>query len=215
MHCPSIRALLLLPLVSRISSGQDIAPFTEESAVKFDNLDAETGLGRSSRSLDSLGAYSLLYYDNLAVVNITPEVAGLKPFSRPNVLGYDTKLFSQGQQIMTSEFDDSITDYFDLKFFYFGCVLANVSYLPSIPIPCSLTVTGLREKEQVAEEIFLFESDGNPSNLAGAYPSEPGFKNVTRVTFDIMDANRGLDFAVLFDNFEYEAILKQGASYEG
>lgn len=36
-----------------------------------------------------------------------------------------------------------------------------------------------------------------------------------RVTFEIMEVSRVLGFAVLFDNFEYDAILKQGARYEG
>ncbi|KAI7226546.1 hypothetical protein KC343_g7917 [Hortaea werneckii] len=223
MHGPSVQVSLLLlvstalstangkPLVSRTPTGQQIVSFTDENAVKFDNLDAGTGLGRYPNSLDSLGAYSLLYYDNLAVVNITADLAGLKPFSKPNVLGYDAESVSQGQQIMTSEFDDSITDYFNLKSFYFGCVLTDVGDVGPVPIPCSMSVIGFRDEERAASQIVTFQPDGSVSNLHAASPLNFRYQDVDRVTFDVVYADRELDFAVLFDNFEYDVVLKQGA----
>lgn len=120
----SLVPALLLPLLSTAlpttdvkpstswnSNQQQVVSFIGNSAVKFDNKAAGIGLGLPTRALQSAGPYSLLSYDNLGVVSITNEIAGLKPFSKPNVLGYDVVFAAQGQQTMTSKYDDSITDF--------------------------------------------------------------------------------------------------------
>ncbi|KAI7553004.1 hypothetical protein KC331_g1518 [Hortaea werneckii] len=99
------------PSISWTPNQQQVVSFTGNSAVKFDNKAAGIGLGLPTRALQSAGPYSLLAYDNLGVVGITTEIAGLKPFSMPNVLGYDVEFAAQGQQTMRARYDDSITDF--------------------------------------------------------------------------------------------------------
>lgn len=98
------------PSTSWTPNQQQVVSFSGNSAVKFDNVGAGVGLGLPVRALQSLGAYSLLSYNNLAVVNPMNDLAGLKPFSKPNVLGYDVVFALQGQQTITAKYDDSITD---------------------------------------------------------------------------------------------------------
>ncbi|KAI7164816.1 hypothetical protein KC349_g491 [Hortaea werneckii] len=226
MHNSLVPALLL-PLLSTAlpatdskpsiswTPNQQVVSFTGNSAVKFDNKAAGIGLGLPTRALQSAGPYGLLAYDNLGVVGITTEIAGLKPFSTPNVLGYDVVFAAQGQQTMRAKYDDSITDFFNLKSFYFGCVVTNVIALASAPFPCSMTVTGFRGQDQVAQKTVTFTPDGTVSNLGPANLKNSGFENVDRVEFDLVGGLEKLALAVLFDNFEYDAILKKGARYPG
>ncbi|KAI7178394.1 hypothetical protein KC316_g9224 [Hortaea werneckii] len=219
---------LLLPLLSTALPTTDVKPptswnskqqqvvsFTGNGAVKFDNKAAGIGLGLPTRALQSAGPYSLLSYDNLGVVSITNEIAGLKPFSKPNVLGYDVVFAAQGQQTMTSKYDDSITDFFNLKSFYFGCVVTNVVAVASAPSPCSMIVTGFRGQDQVARKTVTFTPDGLVSSLGPANLKNSGFENVDRVEFDLVGGLEELALAVLFDNLEYDAVLKKGARYPG
>ncbi|KAI7200137.1 hypothetical protein KC316_g1206 [Hortaea werneckii] len=227
MHYSLVPALLLpllstalpatdsKPSISWTPNQQQVVSFTGNSAVKFDNKAAGIGLGLPTRALQSAGPYSLLSYDNLGVVGITTEIAGLKPFSKPNVLGYDVVFAAQGRQTMRAKYDESITDFFNLKSFYFGCVVTNVIALASAPSPCSMTVTGFRGQDQVAQETVDFTPDGLVSNLGPANLKNSGFENVDRVEFDLVGGLEKLALAVLFDNFEYDAILKKGARYPG
>ncbi|KAI7227007.1 hypothetical protein KC330_g8590 [Hortaea werneckii] len=222
----SLVPALLLPLLSTAvpttdvkpstswnSHQQEVVSFTSDSAVKFDNKAAGIGLGLPTRALQSAGAYSLLFYEILGVVSITTEIAGLKPFSKPNVLGYDVVFAVQGQQTMTSKYDDSITDFFNRKSFYFGCVVTNVVGVASAPLPCSMTVTGFRGQDKIAQKTVAFTPDGLVSNLGPVNLKNSGFENVDRVEFDLVGGLEKLALAVLFDNFEYDAILKKGARY--
>ncbi|KAI7422399.1 hypothetical protein KC336_g8351 [Hortaea werneckii] len=203
------------PSTSWTPNQQQVVSFSGNSAVKFDNVGAGVGLGLPVRALQSLGAYSLLSYNNLAVVNPMNDLAGLKPFSKPNVLGYDVVFALQGQQTITAKYDDSITDAFNLNSFYFGCVVTNAVGVASVPLACSMTVTGFRGQAQVAQETVKFTPDGAASNLGPANLRNAGFKNVDSVEFKLIGGLEKLVSAVLFDNFEIDVILKKGARYPG
>ncbi|KAI6823616.1 hypothetical protein KC327_g6686 [Hortaea werneckii] len=182
------------PSTSWTPNQQQVVSFSGNSAVKFDNVGAGVGLGLPVRALQSLGAYSLLSYNNLAVVNPMNDLAGLKPFSKPNVLGYDVVFALQGQQTITAKYDDSITDAFNLNSFYFGCVVTNAVGVAST---------------------VKFTPDGAASNLGPANLRNAGFKNVDSVEFKLIGGLEKLVSAVLFDNFEIDVILKKGARYPG
>ncbi|GAB1726833.1 hypothetical protein NU195Hw_g6957t1 [Hortaea werneckii] len=201
------------PSISWNSDGRQVVSFAGDSAVNFDDLDAETGLDLPIRSLKSVCAYSLLSYDNLGVVNnAMTKKAGLKPFSKPNVLGFDKVFVPRGKQTITSKYNDSTTDFFDLKSFYFGCILTNVTSLGVVPVPCSMTVTAFFEEEPKAQQTVKFTPKGLWSTMAHAFLSR--FEHVDRVQFGLEGNLETKAFAVLFDNFEYDAILKKGARYE-
>ncbi|KAI7286439.1 hypothetical protein KC345_g1183 [Hortaea werneckii] len=226
MYSPLVLAVLLpllstalpatdsKPSMSWNSDGRQVVSFAGDSAVNFDNLDAETRLDLPIRSPKSVGAYSRLSYDHLGVVNNnTSKRAGLKPLSKPNVLGFEKVLLTQGKQTITSKYNDSITDSFDLKSFYFGCVLTSATSLGIVPVKCSMTVTAFFDGEPAAQQTVEF----TPSRLLSTmgYASLSRFEHVDRVQFDLGGTLEKKAFAVLFDNFEYDVVLKQGARYEG
>jgi len=106
-----------------------------------------------------------------------------------------------------TDYDDSITDYFDLQSFYFGCVLATQETEAGVPVSCDVTVTGYKNQEQVASQTVSFA----PGLLAlSADMTEAqlrGFSDVDDVEFEVTGLNQ-VAAALLIDNVKYDAYLK-------
>lgn len=79
--------------------------------------------------------------------------AGVKPQSAPNVVSFDAiAAATEGEPSIFSDFDDSNAESFTLKSFYFGCIITNAETLASVPVDCTINITGYRNGEQVASQ---------------------------------------------------------------
>ena len=168
----------------------------------------------------------------MGVISATPLLAGLNTQSRPNALAFDVVASLQGQHEVSSEtlrnhhqrkhltnkksqlrtdYDDSTTSNFNFKSFYFGCVLPTQETLASLPLSCSVQVTGYRNGKQVASQKADFRKPllQLTANMAKVELND-GFCDVDRVSFD---TTGGLIpevlTAVLMDEFEYTTFSKQ------
>ena len=144
----------------------------------------------------------------MGVISSTPLLAGLNPQSRPNVLAYDIVDSLRSAHELRTDYDDSTTSSFNFKSFYFGCVVTNVETLLSLPLSCSVKLTGYRNGEQVAfqEADFstpLLQLTANMDKVE----LNNGFCDVDRVTFETAGGLvESVLAAVLMDNFEYTTI---------
>lgn len=179
---------------------------------KFDNANAGLLANLPVRGFSPLGPYDNLYY-NLDNINVGNAVAGVKAQSAPNVLFFDAlSTTTQGTPAIYSDYDDSITDYFNFKYFYFGCVLTNALDVASAPTSCTLSATGYRNGKKVASQSFDFEPTGVLVSTMTKATLNKNFANVDKVTFANNDLVANTAEAVLMDNFSYDVYLKKGKS---
>jgi hypothetical protein len=176
--------------------------------MQFDNVPAGLIDGAPIRSLNPLGSHEGLFYAGMGVISASPLLAGLNPQSRPNVLAYDILDTLRSAHELRTDYDDSTTTSFNFKSFYFGCVVTNVETLLSLPLSCSLKVTGYRNGKQVAfqEADFhtpLLQLTANMDKVE----LNNGFCDVDRVVFETAGGVvESVLSAVLMDNFEYTTI---------
>jgi hypothetical protein len=84
--------------------------------------------------------------------------------SPPNAAAFstlDVATVAQGQPSMTVNYSDSTIDHFDLKSFFFGCVLATQVSILGKPISCTVTVKGYKDvgkKELAGSQTFSFDA---------------------------------------------------------
>lgn len=156
------------PSISWNSDGRQVVSFAGDSAVNFDDLDAETGLDLPIRSLKSVCAYSLLSYDNLGVVNnAMTKKAGLKPFSKPNVLGFDKVFVPRGKQTITSKYNDSTTDFCE----YFST--SNLQSRPAMDRRAKGNLVVSEYKDRSRPLTLCVQSISSPSTSAVSSPTSP------------------------------------------
>lgn len=143
----------------------------------------------------------------MAVISATPLLAGLNAQSRPNVLAYDVVASLQGKHELRTDYDDSTTSSFDFKSFYFGCVVATQETLASLPLSCSVDITGYRNGKQVAFQKADFRKPlvQLTADMAKVELND-GFCDVDSVTFDTAGLIPQVLLAVLMDNFEYTTV---------
>ncbi|KAM0713545.1 hypothetical protein Q7P37_010507 [Cladosporium fusiforme] len=183
---------------------QSRKPTSVNHLVKFDNVPAGLIDGAPVRGLNPLGSHEGLYYSNMGVISATPLLAGLNPQSRPNVLGYDVVASLQGQHELRTDYDDSTTSHFDLRSFYFGCVVSTQETLASLPLSCSIDITGYRNGKKVASQTARFRKPLLQLTADMAKVELNGdFCDVDRVTFDTNGLIPSVLLAVLMDNLEY------------
>ena len=133
-------------------------------------------------------------------------VAGIIPESSPNIAAYDgLHQLLEGEPRITSEYPGSVTEFFDFQEFYFGCLADTEEAVASLPISCTITVTGYRASNQVAQQSFKFK----PGLFAVTAPMpnatlSKAFKGIDEVTFNtkysIPDAG-----ATLLESLSYVA----------
>jgi len=138
----------------------------------------------------------------------------VKAQSSPNVLAFDLVAQVQGQQKIYADYDDSITDFFNFKYLYFGCVLDSQETATSSPLGCTLITTGFRKGKQVASQSASFKASGLTTDMLRVdfKAGNPGFSNVDAVSFAVSSAGTSALTAVLIDNIGYDVHLKKGAS---
>jgi hypothetical protein len=118
---------------------------------------------------------------------------------------------ANNQHQLRTDYDDSTTSKFNFKSFYFGCVVSTQETLASLPLFCSIKITGYRNGKQVASQKADFRKPllQLTANMAKVELND-GFCDVDRVTFD---TTGGLIpqvlLAVLMDNFEYTTFSKK------
>lgn len=147
----------------------------------------------------------------MGVISATPLLAGLNPQSRPNVLAYDIVDSLRSTHELRTDYDDSTTSSFDFKSFYFGCVVTNVETVASLPLSCSVKLTGYRDGKQVAFQTADFRTPllQLTANMAKV-ELNGGFCDVDRVTFETAGGLiPSVLAAVLMDDFEYTTISKK------
>lgn len=191
--------------VSNLLQINAISPLTTS---QFDNVPAGLIDGAPVRGLNSLGSHEGLYYSNMGVISATPLLAGIHPQSSPNVLAYDVVNSLEGTHELRTDYDDSTTTSFNFRSFYFGCVVATQETLLSVPLSCSVGVTGYRNGKQVAYQKADFSKPllQLTADMAEVKLND-GFCDVDRVTFDTVGGLLPeVLLAVLLDNFDYTTI---------
>jgi hypothetical protein len=144
----------------------------------------------------------------MGVISGTPLLAGLNAQSRPNVLAYDIVDTLRSAHELRTDYDDSTTTSFNFKSFYFGCVVTNVETLLSLPLSCSVKLTGYRNGKQIAFQqadfrtpLLQLTANMNKVEL------NTGFCDVDRVVFETAGGVvESVLSAVLMDDFEYTTI---------
>ena len=64
----------------------------------------------------------------------------------------------QGQPSMTTVYQDSTVEYFDLESFYFGCVTGAENSEAAVPAGCSVTVECISPQgKSIAKQSFAFK----------------------------------------------------------
>ncbi|QIW96641.1 hypothetical protein AMS68_002159 [Peltaster fructicola] len=194
-------------VIGRSSMTGDLT--TVEHLAKFDDANAGLVNGVPARGLTPLGPYENLYYDNLGVISDNVVAAGLKPQSAPNVLGYDVVANAQGTPQIRSDYDDSKTNHFDLKSFYFGCVASTQETTSSKPLDCSVTYTGYRNNVQIAQDTAHFTAALTTVTANMLKVQARGFTGLDRIVFKTNGLVASTALAVLFDNLDYVVYLKE------
>lgn len=144
----------------------------------------------------------------MGVISGTPLLAGLNAQSRPNVLAYDIVDTLRSTHELRTDYDDSTTTSFNFKSFYFGCVVTNVETLLSLPLSCSVKLTGYRNGKQVAFQQADFRTPllQLTANMDKVELNN-GFCDVDRIVFETAGGVvESVLSAVLMDNFEYTTI---------
>jgi hypothetical protein len=144
----------------------------------------------------------------MGVISRTPLLAGLNAQSLPNVLAYDIVDSLRSPHELRTDYDDSTTTSFNFKSFYFGCVVTNVETLTSLPLSCSVRLTGYRNGKEVGSQqvdfhtpLLQLTADMDKVEL------NDGFCDVDRVTIETAGGVvESVLSAVLMDNFEYTTI---------
>ena len=144
----------------------------------------------------------------MGVISGTPLLAGLNAQSRPNVLAYDIVDTLRSTHELRTDYDGSTTTSFNFKSFYFGCVVTNVETLLSLPLSCSVKLTGYRNGKQVASQQAdfstpLLQLTANMDKVE----LNSGFCDVDRVVFETSGGVlESVLSAVLMDDFEYTTV---------
>jgi hypothetical protein len=123
-------------------------------------------------------------------VEVTLAIAGVKPHSPPNVIGYGIRSkLENGTPSISVEYQSSTIDHFDLfvpdvgPMIYYGCDSDPDSDV-ALPITCTITVRGYdRNNNELASQDLHFKSHGGISqDMAPGYFSKD-FVNLYRVEF--------------------------------
>ncbi|GAB7344153.1 hypothetical protein MBLNU457_2048t1 [Dothideomycetes sp. NU457] len=162
----------------------------------------------------SLGPYDNLYYQNLQTLKPLVAPAGVPPFSAPNAIYYQIEQELSGGPKIYADYDDSITDHFNFKSFYFGCVVATQEAAATTPVSCTITITGFRNNQQVVTQDATFNVNIGTIEQNMEKVVLQGFGDVDAVTFATAAATgtKGTT-AVTIDNLEYDVTLKEGKTY--
>ena len=162
-------------------------------------------------TLSPTGEYKDLYYQGFATIEagVAGIETGIKPESESNVIvsGFNTELLD-GPPTFYAEYADSEIKDFSLKSLYYGCTLATLETVASVPVACTVKATAYAEEDgvPVASQEFEF----NPDALVA--PMEmvefgKGFEHVKKVQFDTT-ATADEVVATLFDDVSYEVFKK-------
>jgi hypothetical protein len=123
-------------------------------------------------------------------VEVTATVAGVKPHSPPNTIGYAIRSkVENGIPSISANYETSTIDHFDLyvpgvgPMIYYGCVSDPESDV-ALPVSCTITVKGYdRNNNLLASQDFLFKSEGGiTQDMAPGYFSA-AFVGLYRVEF--------------------------------
>ena len=132
--------------------------------------------------------------------------AGVTPESYPNTGGYGSiTVASTGQPYITTQYSGSAVALFDFKSFYFGCRVATVQGVATVPESCTVTVTGYKSSVEVAKQSFHFEVQ-TLATLAPMIKAElsKDFKGIDTATFYTDNYGFGDEAgATLLDSLSY------------
>ena len=133
----------------------------------------------------------------------TSALPGLTPNSEPNLAAFSPKNVAtllQGTPEMTTVYDDSTVKSLTLDSFFYGCALGAEESLVSLPLSCSITVTGFNSSgKQAAKQPFPFVADGLQQQMIEAKPS--GFTQVQYIIFALTATNTST--VALIDTVKY------------
>ncbi|GAB7344152.1 hypothetical protein MBLNU457_2047t1 [Dothideomycetes sp. NU457] len=181
--------------------------------AKFDDETAGVD-GLPVANPESLGPYDNAFYGSWSV--ISQGELGVKAFSAPNFIVANSAEEQDGTANIRADYDDSITDHLGFNYMYFGCVLASQETLAGVAVQCDIKVTGYRNQQQVTSQIFSFTPGVSLGVDMQKAVFNSGFQNVDRIEVAVTDnAIVAATKAILVDNIDYFAFLKQGYSYSG
>lgn len=143
-------------------------------------------------------------------------IAGVNSNSPPNVAAYSSlnagAVNGDGTvPTITTQYVGSVTDRFDIKSFYFGCVLNLQDSAASTPAPCTITVTGYKATEKIAKQEFSFDSETLDIVADMVYADLKGFDDIDTAVFEtkaggllsILGGAGDLLVGTLLDNLVY------------
>ena len=112
-----------------------------------------------------VGLYSDIFYNGfIGTANGIAPVAGIRPQSPNKFIAYSLLAFAtivQGQPAMNAAYPDSTIEYFDLKSFYFGTVVAAEQSAAAVPATATVTAECFNTAgKSVKKQTFTFKSNG-------------------------------------------------------
>lgn len=139
-----------------------------------------------------------------APINNAPGLLFNTPSNAAAFSKGDVATVLQGQPSMTVNYPDSTIDHFDLKSFYYGCVVGSQESVVGVLQSCTVTIKGYSDfdgKNEVAEQEFSFDVQlldlQEPMTKASVSSK---FKGVKRVDFFV---SNDLLTAALIDTVDY------------
>lgn len=188
------------PDISHISTAQ---PQTQPLIpTQFDN---DNGIPVVAAA--PINIYQDILWNGMSLVQTpgTTGTPGVQSNSPPNYAAYsalDLATVEQGQPSMRVNYADSTIDHFDLKSFYYGCVVASQVSLLGIPTACTITVTAYSDADganQVATQSFNYKAGALTTQMQLATLGK-GFTGVKKIDFDV---SNDLLTAALIDTVSY------------
>jgi hypothetical protein len=173
--------------------------FAIDQEARFENAQGLPGVAAAP-----INIYLDIFWQGfaLAISGGLQNIAGVIPQSPANAAVFsntDVPTLLQGGAAMITTYDDSTVDHFDMKSFYYGCVLATKASIASVPISCTITIKGYYDNEatQLAgQQNYNFATKPLQTSQQMNYAVVPtSFRNLKRVNFEVSDS--GLVAAVI------------------
>lgn len=153
-------------------------------------------------SLQPIGTYKGLNWDGFNVIDISVAPTGLNAQTKPNV-AVQYLLSTGADNTATLKPASSKTAYFSLQSFYFGCVAGTQETLASVPLACSLTLTGKRKGKVVVTQDISFSPAGLLKSNLKKQTFAGAWTNVDEVDFKQSGLLSSATMGVLYDNVQF------------